>query len=248
MGQRLDFLGMCACLMATAEVAYQLRDCVDVVTASEGLVPGYSWPFDLIFSGLRSDPSQTAAALSRSVVRLYTDYYTKHPPKCGDVTLVALELARIIDLTAALDALAAALLDEMATQATVLWDAQAKAENKETVANPAGCKDKATKFTYHLWDLGTLATNLAADPSATSAVKDAAQAVHAALSPPGRTVLAEGHRGDWFDGTGGVSIYLMKPDRSGTQRLSSHYRQLALAADTRWNEMLQAYHKRLGLG
>jgi len=55
-------------------------------------------------------------------------------------------------------------------------------------------------------------------------------------------VLAEGHRGDWFDGTGGVSVYVMPP---GTQRLAPAYATLAFAKDTRWAETLSAYHQAL---
>jgi hypothetical protein len=52
-------------------------------------------------------------------------------------------------------------------------------------------------------------------------------------------VLAEGHVGDWFDGIGGLSVYLMPP---GGQRIATSYSQLAFARHTGWDEMLAAYH------
>ena len=64
-------------------------------------------------------------------------------------------------------------------------------------------------------------------------------AVTAALEPGG-AVLAEGHRGDWFDGTGGLSVYLMPP---GIQRVSPSYGQLAFARDMHWLDMLTKYHE-----
>ena len=55
-------------------------------------------------------------------------------------------------------------------------------------------------------------------------------------------VIAEGHRGDWFDGIGGVSIYAVPP---GVQRVSPYYDEVAFAQSTRWGEMLAAYHEAL---
>ena len=54
-------------------------------------------------------------------------------------------------------------------------------------------------------------------------------------------MLAEGHVGDWFDGIGGVSIYLMPPG-DGNQ-ISQFYGDVALAQPPlRWLEFLRAYH------
>ena len=44
-GQPLGLLGMDACLMANLEVAYEVRNSVRYLVASEELVPGHSWPY-----------------------------------------------------------------------------------------------------------------------------------------------------------------------------------------------------------
>ena len=72
-GQPLDLLGMDACLMATLEVAYQVRNSVRYLVASEELVPGHSWPYDTIFGDLRVDPERTPAEVAVSVVQQYTE-------------------------------------------------------------------------------------------------------------------------------------------------------------------------------
>ena len=237
-GQPLDLLGLDACVMATLEVAYQVRQHVRYLVASEELVPGRSWPYDTILGALRSAPVTSARDLAALVVQHYVDYYNANPPPLngGDVTKVALDLAQIDPLIRAAGGLGKALLKEMDGQADYLWAAQRETQARETLQG----KRWNNKFYYHLWDLGTLAARLG-ENSDSAAVRDAARGVKAALEPGG-AVIAEGHHGDWFDGIGGVSIYAVPP---GVQRISPYYREVALARDTRWSEMLEAYHQTL---
>lgn len=234
-GQKLDLIGMDACLMANLEVAYQLRRHVAYMVASEELVPGHSWPYDLIFGALRADPVQGPRDLAASVVRDYVGHYSKHPPKAGDVTKVALDLSNIGKLAGPINDLAVALEKAMDTQADLFWKIQRESEQKETRDD----KRKPNKFQFHLWDVGSVAARLEAT-SGNSKVRSASQRVVKALQPGGSAVLAEGHAGDWFDGIGGVSIYLMPPKK--LPRMSPYYAELALSADTAWNGMLKAYH------
>jgi hypothetical protein len=233
-GQPLDLLGMDACLMATLEVAYQVRDSVRYLVASQELVPGFSWPYDLIFGDLRADPGQAASRLSATVVERYTEYYTAHPPAGGDVTKVALDLSGVGELAQAVSGLAQAIQAEMPGFAGALWNAQRETFVQETQGNIR----KPNKFQYHLWDIRSMAARLADDVSSPR-VEEAARAVLEALRPGGPTVLAEGHSGAWFDGIGGVSIYMMPP---GKQRISPYYASLALSTDTWWPAMLWKYH------
>ena len=234
--QPLELLGMDACLMANLEVAYQIRNGVRFMVASEELVPGHSWPYDTILGELRAHPEMSGADFARLVVSKYTTYYTAHPPAAGDVTKAALDLAQIRALAETVDLLAAALIADMELQADVLWKAQSAAFQRET-------RKKArtpSKFEYHLWDIGSLAAALMAESTASAEVRNAAGQVVHALQPGTGAVLAEGHRGEWFDGIGGVTIYLMP---SGEQQISPFYGATALAKDTRWADMLKAYHE-----
>jgi hypothetical protein len=234
-GQPLDLLGMDACVMATLEVACQVREHVRYMVASEELVPGRSWPYDTILSALRAEPATLARDLAALTVQHYVDYYTANPPPLngGDVTKVALDLVQLDPLIQAVDGLSEALLERMDAQASPLWTAQRETRARETLQG----KRWNNKFNYHLWDVGTLVAHLAAHNDRT-AVQDAARAVGAALEPGG-AVIAEGHLGDWFDGLGGVSIYAVPP---GVQRVSPYYDELYFAQTTQWGEMLRAYH------
>jgi hypothetical protein len=239
-GQPLDLLGMDACLMATLEVAYQVRQHVRYLVASEELVPGYSWPYDAILGAMRETPDMPARDLAALVVQRYLDFYTDNPPQLnyGDVTKVALDLARVGKLAQAADGLAGALLDKMEEQTGHLWEAQRQTRARETLKG----RRRPSKFDYHLWDLGALAACLATH-SDNGAVQDAAREVGAALQA-GDAVVAEGHRGEWFEGMGGVSIYAVPPGEK--RRISPFYPDVALAKETRWAEMLNAYHRQEG--
>lgn len=237
-GQPLDLLGMDACLMANLEVAYQVREYARYMAASEELVPGYSWPYDTILANLRGNTTMPAANLAQLIVNEYVAFYKKHPPMLnyGDVTKVALDLSHIDEIAQAADELAGAILANLSTQAPLLWEVQNATKERETIH---GKRDlPCTKFAFHLWDLGSVAASLALR-SSNLAVQEAARAVSEALCEGG-AVIKEDHRGEWFDGIGGLSIYAWMP---GVERISPFYENVAFAQDTRWSEMLHAYHR-----
>jgi hypothetical protein len=148
-GQPIDLLGMDACLMATLEVGYQLRNSVCYIVASEELVPGHSWPYGNIFGKLRDRPDSTPAELAALVVKEYTDYYTANPPSAGDVTNVALDLRQIEKLSVPVSDLASALIADMDSQADLLWKVQVETERKES----RDARRQPNKFNFHLWDM-----------------------------------------------------------------------------------------------
>jgi hypothetical protein len=232
-GQPLDLLGMDACLMATLEVGYQLRNSVRYLVASEEPVPKSSWPYDTILGELRATPERSARELAVSIVQQYAEFYTTHPPSAGDVTIVALDLSKAGEIATSIDSLAAALIKDMDNQADQLWEAQLSAFEQESRRK----KRQNSKFRCHLWDVASLATRLAGGATNPD-VREAARAA-ATICKPGGAVLAEAHRGAWFDGIGGVSIYLVPPRK---QRISPSYADVALAKDTKWHEMLKCYH------
>ena len=233
-GQPLDLLGMDACLMASLEVAYELRDSVRCLVASPELVPGHSWPYDAIFNTLRADPQVAPIDLAQRIVAAYADYYAANPPGLGDVTKVALDLDRIGELAQAWDALAAALLRDVTRDADAIWKVQIETRKRETRDG----KRRPSKFDYHLWDLGALSAAIAM-PGVDQAGRDAATRVSRVLQAGQGPVLLHRHLGEWLDGTAGVSVYAAMP--RGTT-LSSAYGRLALARDTRWAAFLNEYH------
>jgi hypothetical protein len=234
--QPLELLGMDACLMANLEVAYEVRKAVRYLVASEELVPAHSWPYKEIYGAVRANPQMGGAEFAKLVVERYVDFYTLNPPTRGDVTKIALDLGRIEDLVQAADQLAQSLRREMGAAADILWGAQRECQQHET----QGGKRQPTKFDYRLWDVCSLAGRLAGSNAASAQIKQAAANTVKAFSAGQGAVLAERHRGTWFNGIGGTSIYMMPPRRQG---ISPHYAKLSFAIDTQWDEMLSAYHE-----
>ena len=108
-GRHLSLIGFDACLMATIEAAYELKDYADVMVASEETEPGDGWPYDTILTALTQDPGMTAQELGQTIVEKYIAYYGTS----GTQTLAAIDLTKIGDVAAALSQLASLLKDEM---------------------------------------------------------------------------------------------------------------------------------------
>lgn len=236
-GQKLDLLGMDACLMAAVEVAYQLRDSVACMVASEELVPGLSWPYALIFKQLCSQPELPARDLADLVVREYVDYYTQHPPGLGggDVTKIALDLTRIEPFVTSMKQLASALITNMPQAIACLAQAQQEIYQIET---NVGWRT-TSKFNYHLWDIVSVAAHLAVHCDQQEVRQAAEQVVQTFRQS--RMVIRSGHLGSWFDAIGGLSVYWIAPKKGQPRQISRYYPQVDFARDTGWHGMLEAY-------
>ena len=221
-GQPFDLLGMDACLMSNLEVAYQLRDHVRYVVASEENEPADGWPYDRVLGRLAAEPGMATADFARHIVSDYVDSYVERGYQ-GDVTQAALDLSRIADLTTPVDALAGRLQAVMPAVYSDVWQAQRR----------------SARFSHNtLWDLGEFCSQLAertADPK----LADASRAVVEALDcGEGQPLIAEQHRGQKVSGCRGITVYLVPPMTA----LSRFYGELNFVADHRWLQMLEAYH------
>jgi hypothetical protein len=235
LGQPIDLLGMDACLMATLEVAYQIKDTTRYLVASEELVPGHSWPYDLIYGALRAQPDHSPRDLAERIVHDYVGYYSQHPPAAGDVTKIAVDLSNVEPMAQATKALAEALLTNMGEAKQHLAAAQNATQAIETANN----RREDSKFEFHLWDIYSVSNHLAQHCS-NVAVKTAADKLCETFRTCG-LVVREGHYGAWFDGTGGMSVYLIPPKKGRKRHIASSYSQVTFAKSTHWDAMLNAY-------
>src|SRR5579863_2622985 len=69
------FLGLDACLMSMAEIAYEMKDCAQYFIAPEGLGPGRGWPFRSILKGLTDNSSMTGSEFGTMVLSRYSARY-----------------------------------------------------------------------------------------------------------------------------------------------------------------------------
>jgi hypothetical protein len=127
-GQKIDILGMDACLMNMAEVAYQVRDSCAITVGSEEVEPGDGWPYHKILGALAAKPKMAPSELAKVIVR---EYIRSYGPSEA-VTQSALDLAKIAALSKALDALAVRLKDVSATEMTNIAAARAQVQSYDT--------------------------------------------------------------------------------------------------------------------
>lgn len=221
LGQKLDLLGMDACLMSNLEVAYQAQPYVNYVVASEESEPNEGWPYEMILAELVAAPDMSTAELASAIVKTYVQSY-KAMGYTGDVTQAALDLSQMTPLNSALDALSAALLARMPAASTQIWKAQRK-----------------TKRFWHntLADIGHFGKEMKR-ATRQRPIRVAADAVMDALEPgAGKLVIAEAHNGSGVREVTGVTLYMPSP----LVGLSKFYGDLAFAKQQAWVQLLKAY-------
>jgi len=122
--KKIEILGMDACLMASLEVAYQIKEYANILIASENLerVPG--WNYKNFLGYLTKKPLSHALSLAQRVVDSFAVFNKK---RSKIFTLSAIKLSAILPLKSSLDIvinklfdmskLAPATIKELVTQA-----------------------------------------------------------------------------------------------------------------------------------
>jgi hypothetical protein len=216
LGRKIDLLGMDACLMNMVEVAYQLRDSVSVIVGSEIEEPFDGWPYTEILTRLAARPRQDAAAFARWIVK---SYLLSYKGKDETVTQSALDVSRIGEMTAKVNALSEILL--------VAIDGDSKLIENAWNKSPRFYDDNYI-------DLACFAKSLRKKAGAELQAK--ADDLIAALKPgKGRTILSQGKIGREVRGTCGLSIYFPG------DRINTAYRNLDFSGDCKWIAFLERY-------
>jgi hypothetical protein len=220
-GQPFDLLGMDACLMSNLEVAYQLRNHVRYIVASEETQPGEGWPYDRILGRLVADPGIATPVFAGSIVTDYIAWYTED--YFGDmVTQTAMDLSKLPTMIGPLDEFAGRLTVAIEEVYSDLWEARLRTTNF---------------WNNTLLDLGHFCQELD-QSSKVNGIGEAARAVLTALEPgDSRFLVAESHHGKKVQQCRGVTIYLGVP----ITEISKFYRELDFARNHAWAGMLEAF-------
>jgi hypothetical protein len=214
--RKIDILGMDACLMSMAEVAFQMRDVADYSVGSEETEPGDGWPYDRILKALAAKPAMTSEELSKTIVTQYLASYKAN----DNVTQSALKLAGLKPLAAAVDGLAKALKSILADGASRAALINARAQVQEY--------SRPYDDYCDLLDLCDLLDKGVTKP----AVKTACAAVRQSAAA---AIVAAGYKGPAVDNSRGVSIYFPK------RKLSPLYKRLDFTKKSTWDEFLAVY-------
>jgi len=221
-GKKIDILGMDACLMAMLEVAYQLRDSVEVTVGSEEEEPFDGWPYDQVLETLKNSPRLNTTTLGKMIVKEYIKSYQK---KGEDVTQSALNLLNISDVVCKLNALS--------------WELIANIEDIDLLDAIATAWEESPKFFYDNYiDLYRFVQVLK-DRCNQKEIKDKAGDLLQSLKPGGkRMIIHQRHLGKRLRHSQGISIYFPSSE------VNPKYRELDFYRDCSWGEFIEGYIKK----
>lgn len=188
---KLEWVGLDACLMSSVEAAHVLRDHANYMIASQETEPGYGWNYDFLRA---LDGNCTGGGeIGKQIIDSYMRYYEKRVAEVSDydpeLTLSCVDLSASGDVEAAVDALFS-LADE-----SLLKDAYSQVAKKRNGAKTFGSKIATAEESMDLVDLGDLCAQL------NELFPEEAQALEESLE---RMVV---HNASNVRGANGVSIY-----------------------------------------
>ncbi len=214
--EKVDILGMDACMMSMAEVGYQLRDSVSLTVGSEEVEPGDGWPYDRILGKLVAKPTMLPKELAATIV----DEYIASYPKNAGVTQSACDLGKSAVLAGAVDKLAKVLngsLSDAGTRSAVVESRlQTQAYDSPDYVD--------------LYDF----CDLLGGKCEKAEVTEACDLVKKAIQPDG-FVIRSGYKGKRVEGSRGLSVYFPQ------KNLSQLYGSLDFTKKTAWKQFLQGY-------
>ena len=183
--ERLDLLGMDACLMASYEVASALAPYADRLIASSETEPGSGWDYRSL-QLLADNPQATVDEFGIAIV---DSFLIGNLP---DTTLALLDLTQMAALDDAMAAFSSALVERTATVAPDV--------GRTLAVNPGYGKSPDPTQNHYLTDLGTLAATIGIEALD---VSDQADAVQRALND----VVVHKGSGAQAPAFSGLSIY-----------------------------------------
>lgn len=236
-GRRVDVFGADACLMQTVEVAYELRDSVEHIVASQNTEPGSGWPYDTVGDALVGDPVQSADELATAMAGAFAD----DQPQSSDYVIAHLVTDRFLgvapgssrSLFAHLDELSVLLADAIDRSADV--GAIVEAAVRDTFRSRGGGLSGEQADPYG--DLDRFLFGLEALPDAD--LRDRADAVRVELGALTPTVI-EGLEAD-ARGARGVSIYLPVVQATTAADIEEYRGACDFCAQSAWADLVTAY-------
>jgi hypothetical protein len=208
-GKNIDIVGMDACLMAMAEVAYQIKDDADILVTSEESEPNEGWSYDAILNQLVSNSLMSAEELATTIVDQYIFSYP-----FSNVTQSALDLSYMDTLASQLSNLALEIMSDPSTPQSkyILAAADSQYYNGD----------------YDFIDLYDLCNHLLIYSNSFS-VKNIVLNLKQTLD---LAIIKSGYSGVGVSRSRGLSIYFPY------YYYDNYYNYTNFAQDTSWNEML----------
>ncbi len=199
--RKIDIVMMDSCLMSMAEVAYELRDYVELLIGAEGFELSTGWPYHRILDTLNTQGADDSPTLARSLVSQYVRYYSDYDVAGVSVDQAVCNLTLHQKLADAVAALAKVLIKGVKDSATL---------NRILLAHWRAQSYNAEQY-VDLWDFcQQLIDPKLIEKGVKDDINDACKAVQLVIKgdPESSFVIHSCYSGAAFQYSNGVSIYL----------------------------------------
>ncbi|MCX5751788.1 MAG: clostripain-related cysteine peptidase [Candidatus Saganbacteria bacterium] len=228
--KKLDILAIDCCLNGAIEVAYQIKDYVDLLLASEETIPGSGYPWESIATDIVANPTWSGSTLATDIVNLYQTQYSGQEK----TTLAAIDLSKITTVA-----------DRTKTLASLITANTLEANFRDLINQHTGQTYSIQRYhdvTFRdLWHMAdNLISSWGSDPACADITIECAtiktaveQAVILSKYTSGSTDIysvANSH---------GLSIYLPTPQ---TTTYEAEYGDLDFSTYTGWGTFLQNFN------
>jgi len=225
LGRKLDILAFDACLMQMVEVAYSIRNEVDIMLASEEVEPGEGWAYTESMQPIAENPAMSPAEAATVIVDTYDESYNGGSQGNRSTTQSWVRLSEMDNLMNALNSAATALTGSHSQ------------EIKATIKAVQKFYYRSNVDLIHFLDLMHQKVSASEAGEASAEVLDS---ISAAKSAAQNFVGHSAAHGSSMKNAYGVAIYA--PGRGWS--FSKKYKDLEFAKDSQWDEMLKAYYDR----
>lgn len=222
-GHNVDILGMDACLMQMAEVAYELKDSVDYIVAAEEIEPGTGWPYDKFAEIPARNPRVTPRQYAAAMVEAHKEMYV--PIKSEATTCSAVECSKLEAFYSKLDELALTL--------------KSKISRDDVLESVKKVLEEVQKFDEgdHS-DLVHFCQLLIIHSKDDDIKNKAEQLIHLMVSSPSKLITANGTTGESMKNAFGMAIYLPR------ESFDPEYRTLINLGKTAWADFIEIFAAR----
>lgn len=217
LGRKIDVFCFDACLMQMIEVAYNLKDNVDYIVASQEVEPGHGYPYDQILKNFKK--GMTPGQLAEMIVKEFAKSYDNGSQGFSSTTQSAIKADRIDALIDAINGFSKALM------------------SKDYAPEIKLALNAVQKFYYRTnIDLGHL-VKLIMNNTKDIPVQTAGKKLLEALD---NAVYANGLSGYNTKFSTGIAIYFPTSSYS----FANDYSKLSFAQNTHWEQMVKDYYKK----
>jgi hypothetical protein len=238
-GKNIALLGMDACLMAMIEIAYQVKDSVDYITASQQTEPGTGWPYADVLSSLVGMPTLSTADFAAAIVHAYSNFYSTGANADSSYTLSAIDVSKISAATTAFNNVLTAIAQSQAIDRTTTNAAIKKARTNTLsfyIPDYVDMVDLYDNLTTEFTKLSSTRRKKSSIPSRDRA-SQAAAAVISAIEIAKQAALAAvtaSSTGPEYSGKAhGLSLYF-----PANGKVDASYKKTTFAKQTSWTTLL----------